>query len=295
MLTIVLQEARGIKGRLETREIRGLLRANRQARPRRWPGSLSDLAARYGCHRSLMTKALADPRRYPDARRFIERSVKVGTESALSAPLGALPESVRRQMSAMDERQLDAIIVDPPFGSPFSVGTLPTAVSEQIKEYSPRKSSQRRGVAVRRKASDAFGGTGTFLTSASGAEPPSSERRTLTGAENMGITMHFGSGKTAAFAWMMSLVHDPAKLNVSRKIPVRISITPEIEIAITAHLSQELADTLFKLIRDYSKAVVLGIPVSSQDAQLGIRRQNVRATRSSAMTSKDRGRARRPR
>lgn len=51
-------------------QIKKVLRRNRRAGRRPW--SLYQIAKMKGVSRSLMTMAVKNPRRYPDARRYIE-------------------------------------------------------------------------------------------------------------------------------------------------------------------------------------------------------------------------------
>lgn len=220
---------------LEAREIKRRLRANRQARPRRWPASLADLATRYGCHRSLMTKALADPRRYPDARRFIEQAVKAGAERALTAPVGALTRPVRRQMSAMNERQLDAIIADPPCGSGNFL-TAATGLMEKAATSAGR--SEMRTASIKGFDSEVGG---------------------------VQITAGTGSGKTHTFVARL-LQEMEKRQSISRKVPVRIEIAPDIEVVVMAHLSKALTSTVLRLLREQIQGLVLGIPTHQMRA-----------------------------
>lgn len=57
-------------------EIRRALRRNRELGLRPW--SLNQIALMKGCHRSLMSHAVKKPRRYPEARAFIESLLKNG-------------------------------------------------------------------------------------------------------------------------------------------------------------------------------------------------------------------------
>ena len=59
---------------MSAREIKRALRRN--AREGVWPSSLAQIAARRGNSRTVMTMALKQPRRYRDARLFIEQALR---------------------------------------------------------------------------------------------------------------------------------------------------------------------------------------------------------------------------
>lgn len=61
-------------------EIRRALQINRDLGRRPW--SLNQIALMKNCHRSLMSHAVRNPRRYPEARAFIESLLKNGEPAA---------------------------------------------------------------------------------------------------------------------------------------------------------------------------------------------------------------------
>lgn len=65
---------------MTAREIKEVLRRNR--RDGVWPASLNQIAAKRGVHRSLITKAVKDRRRYPGVRAFIEALLVVRERKA---------------------------------------------------------------------------------------------------------------------------------------------------------------------------------------------------------------------
>lgn len=76
-MTSMMTHAPGLrKPTMTEAQIRRALKRNGRLGRRPW--SLYQIAQMKACHRSIMTRAVKTPRRYPEARAFIESLLKNG-------------------------------------------------------------------------------------------------------------------------------------------------------------------------------------------------------------------------
>jgi len=149
---------------------------------------------------------------------------------------GLLLDEIRRRLSGMKPAQLhDVIVANPPFSvvdPTAGSGSFVMAASELRKNLSRRHASAAR----------------------------SSEVRT----EKPVVWMTTGSGKTHTFIRLLQEAEKRGRL--SRKVPVRIAVAPEIEVTVIAHLSKALTHTLSGWLREHFQAAPFWNPIGRSAA-----------------------------